>query len=51
MQQDINKKNRHIFISLSKFKSEYKKIPKDVIDNALFFFGSKRCWIWPENKE
>jgi hypothetical protein len=39
--------HRIVFISASYLVDEYKSIPKDVLAVALFFFGSKRSWIFP----
>ena len=44
-------KKRFVFISLSMFKHKWKKFSKEILDSCLFFFGSKRFWIWPENEE
>jgi hypothetical protein len=41
--------HRVVFISASFLVREYESIPKDVLDAALFFFGSKRSWIFPAN--
>jgi hypothetical protein len=41
---------RDVFISLSYLLREYNRIPRDVLETSLFFFGSKRMWIFPENK-
>lgn len=38
---------RICFISASYLVREYQQIPKDVLDNAIFFFGSKRSWVFP----
>jgi hypothetical protein len=38
---------RVVFISASYLVHEYESIPKDVLAAALFFFGSKRSWIFP----
>lgn len=42
---------RIVFISASYLVREYESIPKDVLANALFFFGSKRSWIFPSNDD
>jgi len=42
---------RTIFISCSKLKFCYKRVPEEEMENALFLFGSKKCWIFPENEE
>ncbi len=36
---------RVVFISLSALMRT--QVPADVLENALFFFGSKRFWLWP----
>jgi hypothetical protein len=36
---------RVVFISLSALIE--RQVPTDVLENALFFFGSKRFWLWP----
>lgn len=38
---------RIVFISASFLVREYASIPEDVLTTALFFFGSKRSWIFP----
>jgi phosphopantetheine adenylyltransferase len=38
---------RLVFISLSIIMREFPSIPIDVLEDSLFFFGSKRMWIWP----
>jgi len=43
--------NKHIFISASKLSNFWKNIPKEILDNSLFFLGSKRHWLFPENDE
>ena len=39
---------KYIFISASKLYNFWKDVPKDILDNSLFFFGSKRHWLFPE---
>ncbi|CAF1328526.1 unnamed protein product [Rotaria magnacalcarata] len=39
--------HRVVFISASYLVHEYESIPNDVLVTALFFFGSKRSWIFP----
>tara|TARA_B110000259_G_scaffold188402_1_gene247065 strand:- start:4697 stop:5188 length:492 start_codon:yes stop_codon:yes gene_type:complete len=41
----------YIFISASKLHNFWKNISQEILDNSLFFFGSKRHWLFPENKE
>jgi hypothetical protein len=38
---------RVVFISASYLIREYESIPKDILAITLFFFGSKRSWIFP----
>ena len=33
--------HRHIFISASSLGRQFKEVPEEVLENALFFFGSK----------
>lgn len=40
-----------IFISASYLSRQYKEIPKQIMDNAIFFFGSNRKWVFPETEE
>ena len=42
-----NNTHRLVFITASYLVREYKSIPDDVLASALFFFGSKRSWIFP----
>lgn len=44
-------RRRYIFISLSALLRDLRSggIPLEVLESALFFFGSKRFWIWPSN--
>lgn len=42
---------KYIFISASKLHKFWQNIPKEILDNSLFFFGSKRHWLFPENNE
>ena len=42
---------KYIFISASKLHQFWKKVPKDILDNSLFFFGSKRHWLFPETED
>ncbi len=42
---------RYIFLSASFLSKQYKSIPAEIIDNAIFFFGSKRSWLFPKNRE
>jgi hypothetical protein len=42
---------KYIFISASKLHQFWKKVPKDILDSSLFFFGSKRHWLFPETED
>ena len=42
---------RVVFISASYLVHEYASIPADVLATALFFFGSKRSWIFPTSDD
>ena len=42
---------KYIFISASKLQKFWRIIPKEILYNSLFFFGSKRHWLFPENEE
>jgi len=46
-QQQQQPKKRHIFISASALGRQWKKVPASVLQNALFFFGSKQSWLFP----
>jgi hypothetical protein len=38
---------RVCFISASFLVRQFTKIPKEVLDSSVFFFGSKRAWVFP----
>jgi len=42
--------SRVIFISASYLVKEYAKIPPAVMQDALFFFGSARSWVFPQTE-
>jgi len=46
---------RRIYVSLSSLMREWDgkgfELLKEIPSNALFFFGSKRSWVFPENSE
>lgn len=42
---------RYIFISASKLQKFWKNVPNEILNNSLFFFGSKRHWLFPDNNE
>jgi len=39
-----------IFLSCSVLSKEWKRVPGDVLESALFFFGSKRKWLFPQTE-
>lgn len=39
------------FISCSTLGHQWKSIPKSVLQSSLFFFGSKRKWLFPSNRK
>jgi hypothetical protein len=39
-----------VFISLSMLMRDYERVPTKELEDALFFFGSKRMWVWPETE-
>ncbi len=43
--------HRVVFISASYLVHEYESIPQDVLAAALFFFGSKRSWVFPVSED
>jgi hypothetical protein len=42
---------RVVFISATYLYKEYKKIDQEIIENSIFFFGSKKSWIFPQNEK
>jgi len=46
-----NNEGRTCFISCSQLARGYNLVPKAEMDNALFLFGSKRSWVFPETPE
>ena len=38
----------YIFISASKLHTFWRNVPKEILENSLFFFGSKRHWLFPD---
>jgi len=44
------KEKRVIFISATYLSQEYQKVPPKTLASSLFFFGSKRSWIFPSNE-
>eukprot|EP01095_Lingulamoeba_sp_RSL-Kostka_P002775 TRINITY_DN13692_c0_g1_i1.p1 TRINITY_DN13692_c0_g1~~TRINITY_DN13692_c0_g1_i1.p1 ORF type:complete len:161 (-),score=44.19 TRINITY_DN13692_c0_g1_i1:60-542(-) len=43
--------NRVVFISASFLVNFYNQVPEEIMDNAIFFFGSNRKWVFPETDE
>mmetsp|Transcript_39665 Transcript_39665/g.55247 ORF Transcript_39665/g.55247 Transcript_39665/m.55247 type:complete len:206 (+) Transcript_39665:15-632(+) len=41
---------RFVFISASRFFLEWKKVPPEVLKQSLFFFGSKKTWVFPKTE-
>lgn len=48
---EVLDKRRAVFISASFLSKQYKSIPAFVLDNSVFFFGAKRSWLFPSNRE
>ncbi|GGV05659.1 hypothetical protein GCM10010275_51650 [Streptomyces litmocidini] len=42
---------RYAFLSASFLSKQYKAVPPEVLENAIFLFGGKRSWLFPENRE
>ena len=42
---------RYVFLSASFLSKQYKSVHDGVLENAIFFFGAKRSWLFPANKE
>lgn len=42
---------RLVFISASFLVKFYTKIPPKQMEESIFFFGSKRSWVFPSNKQ
>eukprot|EP01080_Neovahlkampfia_damariscottae_P008289 gene8289-113_t len=42
---------RVCFISASYLYNYYQKVPKDIMENSILFFGSKRFWFFPKNEK
>jgi hypothetical protein len=43
-------KPRVVFISLSALKRFWREVPAEVMESAVFFFGSKRYWVFPADQ-
>jgi len=48
---DLVDKRRYAFLSASFLSKQYKSIPVDILENAIFIFGGKRSWLFPSNRE
>ncbi|MFJ6770689.1 hypothetical protein ACIQOV_06925 [Kitasatospora sp. NPDC091257] len=42
---------RYVFLSATFLSKQYKSIPADVLESCIFFFGSKRSWLFPASRE
>ena len=42
---------RLVFLSATFLSKQYKSIPVEVLENAVFLFGSKRSWLFPSTRE
>lgn len=42
---------RYVFLSATFLSKQYRAVPAEVIDSAVFFFGLKRSWFFPTNRE
>eukprot|EP00296_Roombia_truncata_P001369 JP437135.1.p1 GENE.JP437135.1~~JP437135.1.p1 ORF type:complete len:186 (+),score=18.86 JP437135.1:1-558(+) len=42
---------RVVFISATYLSKQFREIPDDVMKDAVFFFGSKRSWVFPSTEE
>ncbi|MFI6341139.1 hypothetical protein [Streptomyces sp. NPDC050535] len=42
---------RYVFLSATFLSKQYKSIPVEALENAVFFFGSKRSWLFPATRE
>ena len=42
---------KYVFISASKLSKFWKEVPEDILESSLFFFGSKRHWLFPDNEQ
>jgi hypothetical protein len=45
------RKFRYVFISASSLARQWRQVPEEVLEEALFFFGSKRRWLFPSDPE
>jgi hypothetical protein len=44
-----SKRGRVVFISASFLVKFYRSVPEEVMRDAIFFFGSKRSWMFPKS--
>jgi hypothetical protein len=44
-------KRRYVFLSASFLSKQYQSVPDGVLGDAILFFGAKRSWLFPENRE
>ncbi|MGW0394385.1 hypothetical protein ACWDYJ_26555 [Streptomyces sp. NPDC003042] len=42
---------RHAFMNATYLSKQYRAIPPEQLDSAVFFFGAKRSWMFPTNRE
>ncbi|MEU1509861.1 hypothetical protein [Kitasatospora sp. NPDC005748] len=42
---------RHVFLSATFLSKQYKSVPSEILEGAIFFFGGKRSWLFPANRE
>ncbi|KAJ2968658.1 hypothetical protein NQ176_g9072 [Zarea fungicola] len=48
---DLHDNRRYVFLNASFLSKQYKTIPADVLDNAIFLFNAKRSWMFPSNRD
>lgn len=48
---DSSEQKRIVFISATALARQWTKVPKQVLQQALFFFGSKEKWLFPSTPE
>ncbi|MFI6151068.1 hypothetical protein ACIBCA_00010 [Kitasatospora sp. NPDC051170] len=42
---------RYAFLSASFLSKQYKSVPPEVLETAIFLFSGKRSWLFPKNRE
>ena len=42
---------RYVFLSASFLSKQYQSVPDGVLGDAILFFGAKRSWLFPANRE